>query len=201
MEAILEPGSYIVIPRTSGVAIKRPQVATDPENIQLITAEGHLTEIFESTISDIFKKFDLVITGTLDHKEFSDFLKVIGEPSINEIQYMDQVLAKCNSTTSGMTALGFKEWWISQLEMNGPEKIWKYIEKLGYDRDLYALRSRLFNISFHSKSLEGTAQVEVKIRNAVGTDIDNIASQLILKTLGKDVERGDGYRIVEYFSP
>lgn len=201
MEAILEPGSYIVIPRTSGVAIKRPQVATDPENIQLITAEGHLTEIFESTISDIFKKFDLVITGTLDHKEFSDFLKVIGEPSINEIQYMDQVLAKCNSTTSGMTALGFKEWWINQLEMNGPEKIWKYIEKLGYDRDLYALRSRLFNISFHSKSLEGTAQVEVKIRNAVGTDIDNIASQLILKTLGKDVERGDGYRIVEYFSP
>ena len=125
----------------------------------MITPEGNLTEIFESTISEIFKKFDLIITRTLDFKEFQDFLKVIGAPALSEPQFKDEVLKKFNATKTGLTALGFKEWWIDQLEINGPEKVWGYIEELGYDRDLYALRSRLFNVSIHSKSLVGSAQV------------------------------------------
>jgi hypothetical protein len=43
--------------------------------------------------------------------------------------------------------------------------------------------------------------MEVKIRDAIGTDIDNVANRLILQHYGKDVEKGDGYRIVELDSP
>ena len=38
--------------------------------------------------------------------------------------------------------------------------------------------------------------MEVKIRDAIGTDIDNVASKLVLKDHGKDTERGEGYRII-----
>lgn len=70
------------------------------------------------------------------------------------------------------------------------------LEKLGYDKDYYSVRSRLFNISFHSRNVEGEGKMEVMIRDAIGTDIDNVANKLILKEHGKDVERGAGYRIV-----
>ena len=38
--------------------------------------------------------------------------------------------------------------------------------------------------------------MEVKIKDAIGTDIDNVANKLILEEHGKDIERGEGYRIV-----
>jgi hypothetical protein len=37
----------------------------------------------------------------------------------------------------------------------------------------------------------------VKIRDAVGTDIDNLVSKLVLTEHGKDVNKGDGFRIIE----
>lgn len=38
--------------------------------------------------------------------------------------------------------------------------------------------------------------MEVKIRDAINTDIDNVATKLILQEHGSDVERGEGYRII-----
>lgn len=69
IECILEPGSYIVVPRTTGCSIKRPNDA-EPENIRLFEEDGSTNCIFVSTINDIFKKFDLVISNTMDFKEF-----------------------------------------------------------------------------------------------------------------------------------
>jgi len=60
--------------------------------------------------------------------------------------------------------------------------IFDWLDKLGYDRDLFSVRSRLFNITFHSRtSGGGEGQMEVKIRDAINTDIDNIATKLILQ--------------------
>ena len=42
--------------------------------------------------------------------------------------------------------------------------------------------------------------MDVRVRDAIGTDIDRSVSQMILKEFGKDVQKGDSYRIVEYFS-
>lgn len=63
------------------------------------------------------------------------------------------------------------------------------------------MRSRLFTVTFHSKTIEGEGKMEVKIRDAIGTDIDNVTNQLILKEYGNDIERGDGYRVIELESP
>jgi len=52
-------------------------------------------------------------------------------------------------------------------------------------------------VTFHSKALDNLGSMEVKIRDAIGTDIDNIANRLVLQQFGKDLERGDGFRIIE----
>jgi hypothetical protein len=62
----------------------------------------------------------------------------------------------------------------------GEATVWLWLEKLGYDRDLYSLRSRIFTATFHSRCLEGEDPIEVRIRDAIPTDIDNKTSELVL---------------------
>jgi len=38
--------------------------------------------------------------------------------------------------------------------------------------------------------------MEVKIRDAINTDIDNVATKHILEQHGKDIERSEGFRIM-----
>jgi hypothetical protein len=56
----------------------------------------------------------------------------------------------------------------------------------------------LFTITFHSKAIEEESGVmEVKIRDAVGTDLDIFTSKTILQENGKDIVKEEGYRIIE----
>ena len=44
----------------------------------------------------------------------------------------------------------------------GEEAIWKWFEKLGYDRDLFSIRSRTFLLTIHS-----TIELSVTVRDAI----------------------------------
>ena len=75
------------------------------------------------------------------------------------------------------------------------------MEKLGYDRDLYSLRSRLFTINFHSRILEAEGgSIEVRVRDAVPTDISTRTTEMILEQFGKEMESGEGYKVLEHVS-
>jgi hypothetical protein len=79
--------------------------------------------------------------------------------------------------------------------------IYGWLAKLGYDKDFYSIRSRLFTITLHSRTIEGEGQMEVMVRDSIGTDLDNSTNKLILKEHGSDIEKGEGYRIVCLESP
>ena len=86
------------------------------------------------------------------------------------------------------------------MKTDGEDAVFTWLEKLGYDRDLYSVKSRLFTVTFHSRALGAkpdTPKMEVKVRDAIGTDIDNIANKLVLQRYGEDIEKAEGYRIVE----
>lgn len=110
IECVLEPGSYIVVPRTTGCAIRRP-IDTLPENIHLLDDNGQPNELFDSTISDIFRKFDLIISNTIDFKEFKGLYDIIGK-KINELEFKTNILSKFCSADEGLTIQGFKDWFI-----------------------------------------------------------------------------------------
>jgi len=200
LELVLEQGQYLVVPRTSGCNLRRPPSA-EPEEIRLIDTVGYLHPLFLATIADVFNKFDLVISHTIDFKEFKAFLELIGKTVKDEVQFKNEVLSKFNSHDSGITLRGFRDWWRAQLLQEGEATVWTWLEKLGYDRDLYSLRSRLFCINFHSRILEvGGGSVEVRVRDAVLTDIDNRTTEMVLEKVGHKEDQGENYEIVTYFS-
>jgi hypothetical protein len=110
LECILEPGSYIVVPRTTGCGIGRP-IDAESERIRLIQDNGEANLLFESSVADIFRKFDLVISHTIDYKEFKGFCDIIGK-KITEIEFKNNILANYNSSEDGITLKGFTEWFI-----------------------------------------------------------------------------------------
>jgi hypothetical protein len=85
IECVLEPGSYIVVPRTTGCAVRRSDGA-EVENIKLIGSNKKATDLFSSTLDDIFRKFDLVISNTIDFKEFKGLYDIIGK-KITELEF------------------------------------------------------------------------------------------------------------------
>lgn len=45
IELILEPGNYLIVPRTTGCGLKRPENAT-VESIKLMDSQGNLNPVF-----------------------------------------------------------------------------------------------------------------------------------------------------------
>lgn len=101
----------------------------------------------------------------------------------DEKLFQETITSKYNSSQEGgLTLRGFRDWWKAQLLSEGEAAIWTWLELLGYDRDLYSVRSRIFTMNFHSRILEiGGGSLEVRVRDAVGTDIDNRANEMILE--------------------
>jgi len=105
MEAILEAGTYILVPRTTGCNIGRPNMAdTDPIDL-LNTNQDGLSEIFDGCVEEIFRRFDIVINESLDFNEFSQFLKAINETDMipNSDAYQEQVLDGFASHEDGLS--------------------------------------------------------------------------------------------------
>lgn len=100
---------------------------------------------------------------------------------MSESEYKTNVLGKYNSALEGITLRGFKDWFKAQIVADGEEVVWSWLDKLGYDRDLYSVKSRLYNITLHSRCIESEeTPIEVMVRDAVGYDIDISVTRLIL---------------------
>ena len=56
-------------------------------------------------------------------------------------------------------------------------------------------------MTFHSRGLEEDQPIVVRIRDAVGTDIDGRTTEMILNTYGQTEAQGEGYKILSLFSP
>ena len=110
LECILEPGSYIVVPRTTGCNVKKPLDADSEDKAQpLLQVNGELTPLAQSTVDDIFKKFDLVITNTMDFKEFQQLSTIIGLKT-TDIEFKNNILPNYCCSNSGLTKRGFRAW-------------------------------------------------------------------------------------------
>ena len=70
---------------------------------------------FKSTLIDIFKKFDLIITNTIDFKEFTGFYEILGK-KITEPEFKSQILEKYCCYNDGLTMKGFMDWFIDQVK-------------------------------------------------------------------------------------
>lgn len=122
MEILLDPGSYIILPRTSGCLLRRPTDAPT-ERIKLLNSKGELTDLTDSTIADIFRKFDMLLNRELSYTEFKGFYECINR-TISEVEYRQKVLKKYSSTENGLSLKGFKDFFIDNIKANGEDTVW-----------------------------------------------------------------------------
>ena len=193
LEVSLGAGSYIVLPVTSGCLLRRPPEAPR-EKVNLTSRDGELTPIARSTIDDIFRKFDMLLNSELSYTEFKGFYECIGR-TISEVEFKQKILKRYCNTDSGITLQGFRDFFRDQIRTNGYETICGWLELLGYDEELYSVRSRCFVLTFHSES-----EIAVTVRDAVQTDLDNRANILLIEKYGTELENRTGVRCFYHFS-
>lgn len=122
-DAYLEPGQYVVLPRTNGIALKRPTGAI-PENISLLNEKGELSDIFEGTLEDIYYRLDTMISNSIDYDEFKELYDTVGQ-SITQQDFTTNIISKYCSTDKGLTLKGFKDFFRDQVKTLGDEAIWQ----------------------------------------------------------------------------
>lgn len=189
----LDPGSYIVLPRTTGCFLRRPHDAQS-EEIKLIDDQQNFNELFDMTINDIFRKFDMLLNRELSYTEFRGFYECLGK-NLSESEFRSEILEKYCSSNRGITLRGFKEFWRDSIRDYGEETISGWLENLGYDQDLYSVRSRCFVLTLHSET-----ELAVTVRDAVQTDLDNRCNIAILATYGQESDKSQHYKSLYTFS-
>ncbi len=127
LEVELSPGSYTVVPITTGCRMQ-PQrtIGKFGEMTKLIDEYG-IKEQLLSVIKDIFAKYDLLMNRELNYKETSFFFKDMGL-SLSEPTFWELV-ARYNEpfrTTlfNGLTLKGFIHMWQDMIIRDGEDRIY-----------------------------------------------------------------------------
>ena len=198
MEIKLPPGNYIIFPRTSGCIFGRINSKNNNLDIPLFDSNNNqLADIFINTIKDIFKKFDILLNRYLGYKEFKGFWECVqNDKTINEKYFNNNILNRYQCYSHGITEKGFidffKDIYISK---NGKEEIYNWLNKLGYDKDLYPLKSRCFMITFQTEF-----PIKVSVYNTLNTNLYSKIERLILFSKGNIIKEKGEIIILQYKS-
>lgn len=154
----LQPGSYIVVPKTTGALIKAPAMQSDPVRLKVnVDGVATLNKKANSALNDIFRKVDLQLDGLLTEKEINAFGSIVDEPLFKNLKKKDFITRQyeCISCTEyGLTRFGL----FQLLNSLSEDKLRRIFTKMGYDQSLYSVKSRVFVITFHS-----TSNIKVRI--------------------------------------
>lgn len=74
----------------------------------MMDKNGKLNEIVLSTIKDVFRKYDLLLTNELTFVEFKGFYECINK-TINQPEFESNILNNYSSSQKGLTVAGFIE--------------------------------------------------------------------------------------------
>ena len=121
----------------------------------------------------------------LTESEFEEYLKTYQSTDASGV-----------GNEEGLTLTGFKHFFIQEFRSaitlhsgtthaggyaQAEELMYMWLENLGYDKQLYSIRSRLFNLVFHSDE-----EIEIDVRDAVGTDLDSRVNLLVMEKFGQE---------------
>lgn len=172
----LGPGHYVVVPRTSGATLSKPNInANEPFDLKSeFKGKTTLHPFLKSTLDDIFRRIDLQLNGQLSAEELNNFGAIIDSDRFKSIT--PETLASeeyknysCNE--NGLTLFGFQQL-VRDME---PAEVTSMLRKLGYDDCLYSIKAKPFIISFHT-----LAPLRVRIGDAMKTDLNERSRDLMM---------------------
>lgn len=185
LEAILEPGVYVVLPRSVGVCLSF-------DNHQKDLSEFNRNDLaFVSVVEDIFEKYDLLMNGYLTFDELSGFYTFIGR-NLSEQEY--HKILKHNKTAElletellGITKFDFVGLFYHIIEKLTLWEIQSIFEKLGYKPNLFSHRTRLFTLSLHSD-----VYLNLTVKDALVDNIDFGFLRILLAKFGSNINEPTG---------
>jgi hypothetical protein len=203
LEFNLPAGQYLIVPRTSGCLFgrsilnelksenKKNEGNTDIYNIETKT----FSSVFINTVKDIFKKFDILLNKSLGFREFKQFLECVKTDTSNfDENEFKNICDEFQSYNGCITENGFVEFWKKKTE-ESIEEIKTWFKALGYDEDLYPLKSRCFMLTFHSD-----IAISVSARDALSTDLNKKIDKLIIKSMGEKIKNKKDISVFQYQS-
>lgn len=176
IEVDLDPGSYIILPRTTGCKLRRPVDANNEHPGLLLDKQLH--PLFLSTLKDIFRKYDVTMNGELDYHEFKSMLETCGE-TISQKDFDSLRNSHCSGVI-GLTVEGIISYFKEIMQKKGDDKIWEWLSALGYDRDFFSIKSRVFILTVHSYT-----RLKLTVKDAIDSNLDKITTLILLKKYGK----------------
>ena len=150
LEFNLPPGQYLIVPRTSGCLFGRSllnNLKTENKNnengVEIYNMETKIfSSIFINTVKDIFKKFDILLNKSLGFREFKQFLECVKvDTSSFDENVFKNITEEFQSYNGCITENGFVEFW-KKKTIENIEEVKNWLKALGYDNDLYPLKSR-----------------------------------------------------------
>ena len=178
----LGAGHYIVVPRTCGAALSKPNVdPKDPVDLKVSADERErLHPVLRTTMDDVFRRMDVQLNGSLSPEELNMFGELIGNDQLAGITADDlagEDFENISCDENGITNFGLKQYFRNI----DAEEIAGYLEKLGYDDALYSTKSKPFTITFHTNS-----DLRVRIGDALKTDLNERAWDLMMYNYHKE---------------
>ena len=186
LELNLPVGQYIILPRTSGCLFGRNVLNNNCRTEEIYNLETkNFSQIFINTVKDIFKKFDILLNKCLNYIEFKKFLECVKRDIDNFTQdEFKFLLEQYQSYNESITEQGFVEFWKnSYLQQGGDAEVKSWLKNLGYDADLFPLKSRNFMLTFHSD-----IPISVCARDNISTDLNKKIDKLVIKTMGEKIK-------------
>ena len=150
-----------------------------------------MNPLLESTLSDIFNKYDSRNEKLLKYEKFKKIYEYSGK-TITEGDFRQKLLKKFISKDDGLTIIGFKNYFYEQIKTLPEENIWNWLEALGYDRDFYSIESRLYFFSIHSES---AIQVITR-KNICG--LEDQINVFLIQNHGVEIENKSGIKVLYY---
>ena len=203
LEFNLPPGQYLIVPRTSGCLFGRcilndlktenKKIEDNPDIYNVETKT--FSSVFINTVKDIFKKFDILLNKSLGFREFKQFLECVKSDASNfDENEFNNICEEFQSYNGCITENGFVDFWKKKAEEN-IEEIKNWFKALGYDEDLYPLKSRCFMLTFHSD-----IAISVSARDALSTDLNKKIDKLIIKSMGEKIKNKKDISVFQYQS-
>lgn len=183
-------GTYFAIPISCGILIQ-PKIHTKKATITSFTLQD---PVFKSIALNNFFKVDIDSSGTISYKELKSVTDLIGI-SLSENDY-EKISSEFSQTFFGneglMTEDSFMRYFESLFAGITQEQIDKAFFNLGYTHQGFSFRTRVFNLTVHSKE-----KVKIKSHDALEATMDIEVQNLILKHYGKSIREDFEHQIVD----
>ena len=195
---VLEPGEYVVVPRTTGCNLRKPDSQRSDPLPSLLTPSGDLHPLATLALHDLFRRLDtLTLDGTLSLAELTTFFTRLSLPFTQDT-YHALLRAHCpGHSEHGLDRRAFCEWWRQEALIRGEASdVMRWLEAWGYTRgEAWPCEARCVMVSMQSMD-----PVAVRIGTERGEDA--LVSVMVNQAAGTVVEGKDGeYCLRQKFYP